>query len=100
MALRLRWSLKAADDLEELLDFVGERSPQAAARLAGEIRDLIRRLPEHPRLGRKVPSYDRDDLRERFVHPYRIIYRLHPGAIEITRILRESRQLPDDPEDL
>jgi len=100
MALQIRWSLRAAQDLEELLDLVEEDAPEAAVRLADRFRSLILGMPEHPRLGRMVSPYSRDDLRERFVHPYRIVYRLHREAIEIVCIMHEARQLPDDPADL
>ena len=55
---------------------------------------IIESIPANPRLGSTVPEYNRDDLRERLFHSYRIIYRLRGEAIEMVTITHGARLLP------
>jgi plasmid stabilization system protein ParE len=51
------------------------------------------RLQTFPRLGRVVPEYGTDNLREIIVRPYRIVYRVsHEKAVcEIARVWHSAR---------
>jgi toxin ParE1/3/4 len=51
-------------------------------------------LETHPHLGMVVPEYDDEALRELFEDPYRIVYRVGEGQIDIVAIVRASRRLP------
>ena len=53
-------------------------------------------IPHAPRVGRKVPEFDRVDIREVFARPYRIIYRIHAGAIQVLSIMHFRQRLPSD----
>ena len=53
-------------------------------------------LPPHPGKGSMVPIYKRDDIREVFHNPYRIIYLLKDEIIEILSVIHGARLLPDD----
>lgn len=46
-----------------------------------------------------VPEYERDDIREVFHHPWRIIYLVkdHEKTIEILSVIHGARVLPDKP---
>jgi len=46
-------------------------------------------------LGRVVPEYEHDYIREVFHHPYRIIYLIKDDVIEILSVIHEARLLPD-----
>jgi plasmid stabilization system protein ParE len=54
------------------------------------------RLQEFPELGRIVPDYRNDDIREIVFRPYRIVYRVnHENKIcEIARVWHSARGLP------
>jgi plasmid stabilization system protein ParE len=54
-------------------------------------------LQEHPRMGRVVPEFNKQDLREVIVSPYRIIYRLNDESklIEVIRIWHAARDTPE-----
>jgi plasmid stabilization system protein ParE len=54
------------------------------------------RLQEFPELGRIVPEYRNDDIREIVFRPYRIVYRVnHENKIcEIARVWHSARGLP------
>ena len=44
-------------------------------------------------MGRVVPEYDREDLRELIFHNYRIIYKVEPERVAIATIVHASRDL-------
>jgi plasmid stabilization system protein ParE len=76
MAQRVIWSLEAAEDLETIAEYIERDSPRYAAVVVEKIVTLVRSLSTFPRMGRKVPEFDRDDLRERFVYSYRVIHQI------------------------
>jgi plasmid stabilization system protein ParE len=52
------------------------------------------RLEAHPRLGPVVSEYDDETLRELFEDPYRIVYRLVEGRIDVVAVVHASRRMP------
>ncbi|MGQ0636785.1 MAG: type II toxin-antitoxin system RelE/ParE family toxin [Planctomycetaceae bacterium] len=93
---RLIWSPRALRDLEEICEFIARDSEKYARVIAGRVVEIVERLPTHPRAGSIVPEYDRDDLRERILYSYRIVYRLRDDAIEVVSIVHGARMLPGD----
>ncbi len=82
--MKLRWMPTAESALEEIETHLIEQSSAALAR--AEIKRLIdaaEKLPQTPRMGRKVQPENRDDLRVVPVRPYWLYYRVCPDAIEI-----------------
>ena len=61
----VRWPPEALDDLERLFAFLGEKSPEAAARAARTILDGADLLAVTPLLGRLMP--DETGRRELFL---------------------------------
>ena len=87
------WTPEAADDLEQLLIFLSERSPTAAASVAARIDHGLKTISEFPSAGR----LDQDmDVREWIVPglPLLIIYQTSAVLIEIIALFHTSRD-PD-----
>jgi toxin ParE1/3/4 len=55
----------------------------------------VERLASLPESGRVVPERSDPQLREVIVRPYRVVYRIRPGAVEIATVFRASRMLPE-----
>jgi len=89
----IRWSPKAADSLEEICDYIARDSEHYAALFAKRILATIDRIPAFPKLGRVVPEYEDENLREVLFHNYRVVYRLRKEAIEVVLITHGARQL-------
>jgi toxin ParE1/3/4 len=53
-------------------------------------------LLQFPRIGRRVPEWDDDTIRERIVGSYRLIYRVRDEHILIIAVIHGARLLPDD----
>lgn len=72
--MKVVWTDRATRRLRELQSYIAQSAPLVAPQI---IRRLILhsyRLRNAPRSGRKVPEYERDDVRELMVRPYRIVY--------------------------
>jgi toxin ParE1/3/4 len=96
---QLIWSPRALRDLQDICEYLARSSDRYARLFAEQVVALIESLPEQPRLGGIVPEYDRDDIRERLFHNYRIIYRLRGGVVEVVSISHGARLLPPRPPD-
>lgn len=92
----VRWSPRAADDFESICEFLGRDSERYARWFAEQVVRVVESIPRHPRLGGMVPEYHRDDLRERLVNKFRIVYRLYGSVVEIVTIVHGARILPSN----
>lgn len=50
--MRVRWTTDAADDLERICDYIAERRPDSARRVAQSVVERISELRSFPRIGR------------------------------------------------
>ncbi|HCG77212.1 MAG: type II toxin-antitoxin system RelE/ParE family toxin [bacterium (Candidatus Ratteibacteria) CG_4_10_14_3_um_filter_41_18] len=93
--VKLIWSPRAIKDLEGICEYIGKDSEYYAKFFAQKIVAIIEKIPEFPEIGRIVPEYDQDNLRERIFRNYRLVYRLKPGVIEIVAIFHGAKLLPE-----
>ena len=93
---RLIWSPRAADDLEDLVEFIAKDSDTYARSFARRILAAAKAIPRHPLIGRIVPEMENPKIRERIVGNYRLVYRVTADTLEIVTILHGARRLPTD----
>jgi plasmid stabilization system protein ParE len=96
MAYKLIWSPAARDDLHDIVVFIAHDNPNRAMSFGYELISETDRLQQFPELGRIVPEYRDDGMREIVLRPYRIIYRVdHERALcEIVRVWHSARGIP------
>ena len=70
------FSSRAKSDIIEIVEYISNDKPQAAKKWANSIKSSITKLPEFPRLGRVVPEYSDDFIREILKDQYRIVYKI------------------------
>ena len=61
--------------------------------MGGRIVAAVERLSRHPKLGRVVPEYEDETIRELIVGNYRVVYRLRGQRIGIIAVVHASRDL-------
>ena len=93
MARQLRWSSEAIEDVESIANYIERDSRYYARAVVSRIISLAETIPEHPELGRVVPEINNPDYRERFVHKFRVIYRVESDRILIAAVIHGSRLL-------
>jgi len=94
MDLEVRWSPRAAEDLEDICTRIARDSEQYAAIFARRVLASVQTIPTFPRAGRVVPEYGDENLREKLFGNYRIVYRLREHAVEIVTVHHAARPLP------
>lgn len=96
MAYKIRWSPRAAFNLETTCEYIAKDSELYASLFAKKIVSLVKTLPEFPRMGRIVPEYQDENLREIIYRDYRIVYRLKVDIVEVVAICHGARPLDSD----
>ena len=83
------------------MDNIAKDSPPFAAAFTQRVFEAGDRLKVFPELGRIVPGYDRNDLRELIFQGYRMLYRIDGDDVRVLSIVHGSRDLarllPDEP---
>lgn len=70
------FSSHAKSDLIEIVKYIANDKPRAAKKWANSIKVSITKLEKFPRLGRVVPEYSDDSIREIIKGGYRIVYKI------------------------
>jgi plasmid stabilization system protein ParE len=91
--MKLRWTKRARKDLIEIGRYIARDKPEAARRWVERRRQDTRTAAKQPRVGRKVPEVNRDDLREVLVGNYRIVYEIHRAEIRVLTVFEGHRLL-------
>lgn len=85
--MKLVYSAEAVQDLERLREFIAEKNPSAALRVATELVSRIENLCVFPEMGRNIECAPVPDVIKDFTFGnYIVRYALYPGAIAILRI--------------
>ena len=93
MALKIKWSPRAASNLEEICEYIAKDSEYYAILFAKRITAIVKAIPLFPRSGRIVPEYRDENLREKIFENYRIVYRLKEDIVEIAAICHGAKPL-------
>lgn len=91
MARRLVWSPEAVEDLESIASYISRDSVHYARAVVSRIVATAESIPGNPNLGREVPELQDPIFRERFVHKFRVIYRLDAERVLVVAIIHGSR---------
>jgi toxin ParE1/3/4 len=92
--VRVQLTDSAVNDLRELLLYYEEQSiPQVGQRFVAKILGRIEKLSDNPDIGRVVPEFSTNNIRELIHKPFRVVYLREPSTIFIIRIWRSERIL-------
>ena len=92
--MKIRLTDSAIDDLRELQIYYDEQLvPQVGKRLVTEILDRIETLTSNPDIGRIVPEFNVDTIRELIHKPFRVVYLRESKSIYVIRVWRSERIL-------
>lgn len=91
--MKIEWTQPAVQDLESIRDYISRDSEYYAARFIEKIIEAVEKLEKFPMLGRPVPEIEDENIREIFLHSYRIIYRRETNRLLVLTILHGARDL-------
>ena len=90
---KLIWTEPALSDLQAIFDYISKDSEYYASVFIGEIIESAEKLTDFPEIGRIVPEYQQNDIREILVQSYRVIYQLEQNQILILTVIHGRRDL-------
>lgn len=93
MALIVRWSETAWDDVDQIVEFIAQDSPSYAVAFVRQARDLARSLKSFPNRGRVVPEIGTSTIREVPLGSHRMIYRVAKETVDVLGIVHGARDL-------
>lgn len=97
--MKILVSNSAFSDLEDIKEYYEEQAvPEIGMNYISDIFDHIETLNDHPKIGRIVPEFEDDFIREIIHPPFRVVYLLETKMIHIIRVWRSERilELPDE----
>jgi plasmid stabilization system protein ParE len=89
--VKLRYTRRGATELDEVLDYIRERSPQGARHVQARVRGTIDLLLRHPHAGRPTSN---PRLRRMVIpsYPYLVLYEATEDAIIIHGVRHSARR--------
>jgi len=97
----LVWTLDAIRDLDRIGEYIEHDSPAYAAVFVRKIVEAVENVRDFPRIGRIVPEFGDESLREVIFQNYRLIYRIAGdragvlavwhSAMDVTRAAQRRR---------
>lgn len=93
MDYRVSWSPEALDDVEAIADYIERDSPNYARAVVRKLLETARNLDTFPNVGRVVPEFGDNAIRERFVYSYRLIYHIRNNIVLVAAVVHGKRML-------
>lgn len=91
--MRVRFTTDAANDLEEIGDWIAKSSPIRAVTYVLELRDVCSELSSHPHRFERLARFDLREIRRRVYGNHLIIYEIGGDEVTIVRIVHGSMDL-------
>ena len=91
MDLKVVWSPEAIEDVNSIGEYIGRDSEFYARAVVTKIIETGRNIERFPWIGRVVPELDDENIRERFVYSYRVVYQVQPAGILVVAVIHGAR---------
>ena len=91
--MRVHWTETAQEHLDGIHAYIAQDSPEYALRTVDRLTRRSQQIADAPLSGRRVPEYDMDQIREVIERPYRIIYHIRPGQIDVIAVIHGARNV-------
>jgi addiction module RelE/StbE family toxin len=93
MEYRVTWSPEAVEDLESIAEYIERDSAFYARSVVSQILEASRKIKEFPLIGRVLPEIGDENIRERFIYSYRLVYEIQQQRILIVAVIHGKRLL-------
>ena len=94
--MRLYWTENAKQDLLSIRRYIAADNPDAARQWIERLKKRARSALEAPFVGRKVPEFAREDIRELIEGNYRIVYKIFEDHLVILTVFEGHRLFLQD----
>lgn len=80
--MKIRFTTRSKSDIAEIAALISQDNPKAARYWAKSLFDSIKQLTDFPEMGRIVPEYSEETIREIIIGQYRIVYKINKSLQE------------------
>ena len=87
------WTDFAIEDLKSIHEYISKDSRSYANRFIDKLIAKVDQLKVFPQLGKMVPEFGKEDIRELIEGSYRIIYKINIDHIGIVRVHHSAQTL-------
>jgi toxin ParE1/3/4 len=87
------WSPEAIEDVDAIATYIARDSVFYAGAVVSKILAASRSISEQPLIGRIVPEIGNENIRERFIYSYRLVYKIQQDEITIAAVIHGKRLL-------
>lgn len=92
--VKIVWTELSINDLKEIFDYIAEDSFRYATITTNKIYQRIQPVSDNPLLGKVVPEFGDNSIRELIEGNYRIIYRIKSEIqVDVLRVYHSARLL-------
>ncbi len=92
--MNISFSKSAIEDLRGIKEYYLEQGvPQIGQEFVASIVEHVETLSSHPDIGRVVPEFDDESIRELIHSPFRVVYLRESKSIKVIRVWRSERLL-------
>mgnify|MGYP006416145079 CR=1 FL=1 len=92
--MKISISASAYEDLQGIkIYYQNEGVPQVGENFVKAIIKHIETLAENPMIGRMVPEFEEEEIRELIRPPFRVVYLYEKNRVHIIRVWRSERLL-------
>ena len=92
--VEITWTELAVQDLRDIFDFIADDSEKYASLTVNKIYFEVENLESFPEMGRVVPEFNSNNLREIIIGNYRLIYHLKSkNDLVVLRVYSSWRKL-------
>jgi len=92
MGRKIEWAHAAVDDLDAAAEYIHRDSPSYAAAFVHRTLQSVSSLSDFAERGRVVPEFNDENIREIFIHSYRLIYRIGEYQVFILAFIHGRRE--------
>lgn len=91
-ARRVVWTHGAREDLDSILAFIAEDSPEAASDVLEVVLGVTESLSRLSNRGRVVPEVEISSIREVFIYSYRLLYEVTDTSVRVLSFVHGARE--------
>ena len=91
--MNVHWTDTAIEHLEAIQAYIVKTSPDYALRVVDRLIRRSEQIAEFPESGRMVPELEIRQIREVLEAPFRIVYYIKPGQIDVLAVLHSAQQV-------
>ncbi len=94
--MKVKYSPESIDDLQRVVEFVENKNPYAARRIAIDLQEGVDRLKQFPQIGLPVlKAADPETTRDLYVGDYTVRYLITDEVIYILRVWHDKENEKD-----